>query len=76
MKEWQSGHVVVYKETRIIDTLDLLPVPGEHIQNLPLPLDDTLIADPRRHLAELAEKEKVKIIIDLLFVWLSLIKLY
>lgn len=52
----------MFKETCIVNTLDLLSVPGEHIQNLPLslPLEDTLIADPRRHLAELAEKEKVK----------------
>lgn len=57
-----NGSSAMFKETCIVNTLDLLSVPGEHIQSIPLslPLEDTLIADPRRHLAELAEKEKVK----------------
>lgn len=63
-EDWREKHgsPAMFKETCIVNTLDLLSVPGEHIQSLPLslPLEDTLIADPRRHLAELAEKEKVK----------------
>lgn len=55
-----GGHVKGDLNYLLTARIRFASVPGEYIQSLPLQLDDTLIADPRRHLAELAEKEKAQ----------------